>query len=164
MQIKVDLNQGFLPDKYAKYSETKQSDQPVISFPIALSNIPKDTKYLAVSLIDYDAVPRTGFPFIHWLAADIPVTDVIPEDFSRHFQGPQGKNAWNSRFYDVTDEYITSHYAGPTPPDKPHNYTLTVYALNEATKLVNGFFYNEFRKALQNKIIEQTEIDLTAKN
>lgn len=136
MQIKVSLNQGFLPDKYTKYLETKQSDQPVISFPIALSDIPKDTKYLAVSLIDYDAVPRTGFPFIHWLAADIP----------------------------VTDEYITSHYAGPTPSDKPHNYTLTVYALNEATKLVNGFFYNGFRKALQNKIIEQTEIDLTAKN
>lgn len=164
MQIKVELNQGFLPDKYTKYSETKKSDQPIISFPIALSDIPKDTKYLAVSLIDYDAVPRTGFPFIHWLVADIPVTDVIPEDFSRNFQGPQGKNTWNSRFYDVTDEYITSHYAGPTPPDKPHNYTLTVYALNEATKLVNGFFYNEFRKALQNKIIEQTEIDLTAKN
>lgn len=164
MQIKVELNQGFLPDKYTKYSETKQSDQPVISFPIALSVLPKDTKYLAVSLIDYDAVLRTGFPFIHWLAADIPVTDVIPEDFSRNFQGPQGKNAWNSRFYDVTDEYVTSHYAGPTPPDKPHNYTLTVYALNGATKLTDKFFYNEFREALKNKVIKQTEIDLTAKN
>jgi Raf kinase inhibitor-like YbhB/YbcL family protein len=164
MQIEVSLNQGFLPDKYTKYSETKQNNQPVISFPISLSEVPVGTKYLAVSLIDYDATPRTGFSFIHWLAADILVDGVIPEDFSRNFKGPQGKNTWSSRFYDVTDEYITSHYAGPTPPDKPHDYTLTVYALNEATRLPDKFFYNEFRKALKNKVIEQTEIDLTAKN
>ncbi|CAJ1180297.1 hypothetical protein FD33_GL001123 [Companilactobacillus paralimentarius DSM 13238 = JCM 10415] len=63
MQVKVSLNQGFLPDKYTKYSEIKQSDQPVISFPITLNA--KDTKYLAISLADYDAVPRTVFPFIH---------------------------------------------------------------------------------------------------
>jgi Phospholipid-binding protein len=38
-----------------------------------LQDIPAQTAALAVSLIDYDAVPRTGFPFIHWLAANIPV-------------------------------------------------------------------------------------------
>lgn len=65
MQVKVSLNQGLLPDKYTKYSEIKQSDQPVISFPITLNDIPKDTKYLAISLAGYDAVPRTVFPFIH---------------------------------------------------------------------------------------------------
>lgn len=164
MHVKVNLKQDFLPDKYTKYSSTKRSNQPVISFPIVLSEIPKETKYFAISMIDYDAVPRTGFPFIHWLVANIPVVDVIPENFSRHFQGPQGKNTWSSRFCDVADDYITSHYAGPTLPDKPHHYTLTVYALNEVTELKNGFFYNEFRKALQNKIIDQTEIELTARD
>ncbi|WP_125767107.1 YbhB/YbcL family Raf kinase inhibitor-like protein [Lapidilactobacillus wuchangensis] len=164
MRIEVHLEQGYLPDRYTKYSQTKQSDQPVISFPIILNDLPENTKYLAISLIDYDAVPRTGFPFIHWLVADIPVVNEISEDFSRQFKGPQGRNTWNSRFYEVNDDDLTSHYAGPTPPDKPHDYTLTIYALNKPTNLKNGFFYNEFRKKLQHKVIERAEIELTARN
>ncbi|GEO46149.1 YbhB/YbcL family Raf kinase inhibitor-like protein [Companilactobacillus kimchii] len=164
MKISVDLENHFIPDKYSKLAEIKQSNQPIISFPIKLEDLPDKTKYLAISLIDYDAVPRTGFPFIHWLAVDIPVTGQIPEDFSRNFTGPQGKNAWFSRFYDLDDEYVMNHYAGPVPPDKSHTYTLTVYALSGATKLNNGFFYNEFREAIKNKVIEQTELGLKAKN
>ncbi|MQS75518.1 YbhB/YbcL family Raf kinase inhibitor-like protein [Companilactobacillus halodurans] len=164
MEINVDLNNSYLPDKYTKYSDTKVSGQPVISFPIELENISPDTKYLAISLIDYDAVPRTGFPFIHWLASDISVTEIIPEDFSRKFSGPQGKNSWYSRFYELDDEKVINHYAGPTPPDKPHNYTLTVYELNSATELKNGFFYNEFLDAIKDKTISQQEIKLPAKN
>ncbi|MDR4933868.1 hypothetical protein [Companilactobacillus paralimentarius] len=30
--------------------------------------------------------------------------------------------------------------------------------MNETMKLSNKFFYNEFREALKNKIIEQTEL------
>lgn len=164
MEINVKLDQGYIPDKYSKFSDTKQSDQPIVSFPIHLEKIPKGTKSLAVSLIDYDAVPRTGFPFIHWLAADIPVINDISEDFSRNFKGPQGKNAWFSRFYDFHDDYVINHYAGPVPPDKPHTYTLTVYALNSATQLNNGFFYNDFRDSLKNKVIDQVEIGLKARN
>lgn len=164
MKINVQLDQDNIPDKYSKFSSIKQSNQPIVSFPIHLEKLPNDTKFLAVSLIDYDAVPRTGFPFIHWLASDIPVTDDIPEDFSRDFKGPQGKNAWFSRFYDFDNDYVMNHYAGPVPPDKPHTYTLTVYALNGATQLNNGFFYNEFRDNLKNKIIDQAEIGLKARN
>lgn len=164
MQINVQLTQGYLPDTYTKYSQTTQSGQPVISFPIMVTDVPAKTTHLALSLIDYDAVPRTGFPFIHWLAADLPVMNVIPADFSRHFQGPQGQNTWGSRFYNVTDTVVTTHYAGPTPPDKPHRYTLTVYALAAATRLDQGFFYNDFRQALKHKLIDRAEIDLPAKN
>jgi len=164
LKIKVILDNGFIPDKFSKYSNVKVSDQPIISFPIKLEDVPEETKALAISLIDYDAVPRTGFPFIHWLATDIPVTNEIPEDFSRKFSGPQGKNAWYSRFYDLDDEYVINHYAGPTPPDKPHNYTLTVYALNEITGLENGFFYNQFLNSINEKVIESTQIKLQARN
>lgn len=164
MKIKVILDNGFIPDKFSKYSNVKVSDQPIISFPIKLEDVPEETKAVAISLIDYDAVPRTGFPFIHWLATDIPVTNEIPEDFSRNFSGPQGKNAWYSRFYDLNDEYVINHYAGPTPPDKPHNYTLTVYALNEITGLENGFFYNQFLNSINEKVIESTQIKLQARN
>lgn len=162
MKITVSLENGFLLDKYSKYASEKVSEQPVISFPIKIEDLPKDTRFLAVSLIDYDAVPRTGFPFIHWLAADVPATTEIPEDLSRNFDGPQGKNSWNSRFYDFDDQYVMNHYAGPVPPDKPHHYTVKVYALNSSTNLEQGFFLNEFYDALKNKTIAEAETRVLA--
>lgn len=164
MKISVDLENGYLPDKYTKYSTEKVSGQPVISFPIHLADLPQETKYLAISLIDYDAVPRTGFPFIHWLIANVPVTNEIKEDLSRTFDGPQGKNSWVSRFYELSDEYVINHYAGPTPPDKPHTYTLMVYALDSEAELKNGFYYNEFLKAIKGKILAKYSVELPAKN
>lgn len=169
MQIKVPLTtDGYLPDKYSKYSNVKKAGQPVISFPIQVSRLPRNATNLAVSLIDYDAVPLTGFPFIHWLAANLPAEN-IKEDASRHFQGPQGMNAWYSRFYQVDDPYVISHYAGPMPPDEnkeagPHHYTLTVYALPEPLKLKNGFFYNDFRNELKNKVISKAELTFKARH
>ncbi len=155
MKLKVLTDKkGFLPDKYAKYSTIKKAGQPVISFPIDITEIPQSAKYLALSLIDYDAVPRTGFPFIHWLAANLP-TESIEEDFSSIFAGPQGMNSWNSRFYDLNDPYVVSHYAGPNPPDNPHRYTLTVYALDHQMNFSNRFFYNDFRDELADNIIDQ---------
>lgn len=169
MQIKVPLtDDGYLPDKYSKYSSVKQAGQPIISFPIKITRLPHTATKLAISLIDYDAVPFTGFPFIHWLIANLPAENV-KEDISRNFKGPQGMNAWYSRFYQVTDPYVISHYAGPMPPDKekeagPHYYTLTVYALLEPLKLKNGFFYNQFRSELKNKVISKAELRFKARH
>ncbi len=74
MKISVPLTKdGYLLDKYSKYSTIKRAGQPVVSFPIKVTDVPEGTAYLALSLIDYDAVPRTGFPFIHWLATNLPV-------------------------------------------------------------------------------------------
>ena len=156
------MAEQFTPDKYAKYSTIKKAGQPVISFPIDITEIPQSAQYLALSLIDYDAVPRTGFPFIHWLAANLP-TESIEEDFSSIFPGPQGMNSWNSRFYDLTDPYVISHYAGPNPPDNPHRYTLTIYALDHKTNLSNKFFYNDFRDELADNINDQTELVIYAR-
>lgn len=58
MKINVPVTQaGYLPDKYSKYSAIKKAGQPVISFPIEVTDVPQETNYLALSLIDYDAVP-----------------------------------------------------------------------------------------------------------
>ncbi|WP_125588742.1 YbhB/YbcL family Raf kinase inhibitor-like protein [Companilactobacillus jidongensis] len=164
MKVKVELENSYLPDKYTKYSNQKLSGQPIVSFPMRLSDIPVNTKCLVISLIDYDAIPRTGFPFIHWLITDVPTMDIIPEDFSRCYDGPQGKNSWYSRFYDLNDEYVINHYAGPTPPDKPHRYTLEVFALNDKTKLNQGFFYNQLLDSIEDKIVAHCSIKLRARN
>ncbi len=164
MKISVPLTKdGYLPDKYSKYSTIKRAGQPVVSFPVKIADVPDGTECLALSLIDYDAVPRTGFPFIHWLATNLPVQS-IPEDFSSVFEGPQGMNTWASRFYDEDDEYVISHYAGPMPPEKPHRYTLTIYALSQAMNVKDKFFYNDFRDELAEKILTKTELMVNARD
>ena len=163
MKLKVLTDKGgYLPDKYAKYSTIRKAGQPVISFPIEITEIPQSAKYLALSLIDYDAVPRTGFPFIHWLAANLP-TKSIEEDFSSIFPAPQGMNSWASRFYNLDDPYVVSHYAEPNPPDNPHRYTLTVYALRHAMNVADGFYYNDFRDQLVENVLERVELVINAR-
>lgn len=169
MKISLPLSQdGYLPDKYTKYGEIKKAGQPVVSFPIKVNDLPANTNCLAISLIDYDAVPFTGFPFIHWLAANVPAKNV-EEDLSRHFKGPQGMNSCYSRFYKISDPYVISHYAGPMPPvehhqTKAHRYTLTVYALNGSLDLKKGFFYNDFRNQLAGKVITKAELTIKARS
>ncbi|WEE37039.1 YbhB/YbcL family Raf kinase inhibitor-like protein [Lactiplantibacillus paraplantarum] len=164
MQITVGLKDGHLPMIYTSQANVKRGNQPIMSFPIEVRGIPAKTKSLAISLIDYDAVPRTGFPFIHWLAANVPPMAEIPVDFSRNFEGPQGQNSWMSRFYDMNDSYFANHYAGPNPPDQAHHYTLTVYALSQDMQLENGFYYNDFRNQLVDRAIEKAGLQVLAKN
>lgn len=163
MKIKVALEQGCLPVKYGRAARVRINDQPVVSFPIQLNDLPRNTEVLAVTLLDWDAVPRTGFPFIHWLATDIPVTTEIPVDFSRQYVGPQGINSWGSRFYHA-DVAIQRGYAGPNPPGEPHTYTLTVYALTQPTQLQIGFYANALRRALHNRVLAQASLEITVKN
>ncbi|MBS9338081.1 YbhB/YbcL family Raf kinase inhibitor-like protein [Fructobacillus sp. M2-14] len=157
---------GTLPDKYGKYApeEFKLEGKPVCSLPIDLSELPSGTEDVAITFIDYDAVPVCGFPFIHWIACNFgPVTE-IPEDSSRQNKDIiQGKNSLASKFYPDFSEALTEHYSGPMPPDKDHQYTLTVYALDEKLDLQNGFYLNEMYKAMKGHIIDQTEIDILAK-
>ncbi|WP_373842960.1 YbhB/YbcL family Raf kinase inhibitor-like protein [Limosilactobacillus sp.] len=163
MQLTVPTSKdGFLLDKYSKYAQVKRAGQPVISFPVKVTEIPQAAAGLALSLIDYDAVPRTGFPFIHWLAANLP-TESIAEDFSSTFKGPQGINSWSSRFYDQDDQYVISHYAGPMLPDKPHRYTLTVYALRRPMNIANRFFYNDFRDELVDNVLAKASLVIKAR-
>lgn len=163
MQLKVELENGLLPKIYTSNANVMHHGQPILSFPIEINAIPENTAALALSLIDYDAVPRTGFAFIHWLAANIPVMAEIPADFSRNFEGSQGQNSWMSRFYDMNDPYFASHYAGPNPPDQPHQYTLTVFALKTKLQLTNCFYDNEFRNQLAGHVLAKATLQIKAK-
>lgn len=76
---------GYLFDRYGKFAPADQKieGKPSRSFPIFVSDVPKDAKALAVYFHDYDSVPVCGFTWIHWLAANLPVKD-IPADISQH--------------------------------------------------------------------------------
>lgn len=88
MKLKVTLDHnGFIPDQYAKFAPDnyRYDGMPTVNFPVIITDIPKNAQSLSVSLIDYDAVPVGGFPWIHWLAANLPVTN-IPEHLKAHHQ------------------------------------------------------------------------------
>lgn len=168
MKVNVPLENGFLADRYSKYASKAQRDAngPIISFPVTVEAFPAATVAWGLTLLDFDAVPVSGFPWIHWLAANISATTTqLPENASRKLapQFVQGKNSLASPFITNTDELATQRYTGPTPPDKTHQYQLTVYALDQQLALTDGYWLNEFYHASQNHVLAKAQIDLPSR-
>ncbi|GFH41331.1 YbhB/YbcL family Raf kinase inhibitor-like protein [Pseudolactococcus insecticola] len=167
MKIIVKLDdQGLLPDQYGKYAadDLKVSGHPILSFPFELVDVPADAQFLSWSLVDYDAVPVAGFPWIHWLVADVPVTSQIAEDFSRKTRAAQGKNSNASRFLTKSSERIINRYTGPSPPNETHDYQLIVYAHKDALGLQEGFYLNDLMKAVEPIALAQAKIYLPSRS
>jgi Raf kinase inhibitor-like YbhB/YbcL family protein len=167
MKIKIDFKNKTIPTKFGKKAKASDilSGNPVRSFPFSVANLPKETKSLAITMLDFDAVPVCGFPWIHWLVANIPVTGStveITENFSRTQNERQvkGKNSFVSGLLQNDFSEIENLFVGPTPPDKDHNYTLTVYALSENLKVSEGFYLNELLEKVDNKILDKKSIQL----
>ncbi|MCM0582015.1 YbhB/YbcL family Raf kinase inhibitor-like protein [Weissella diestrammenae] len=165
MRVQVSLDsQGFIPDGYAKFApeSARMAGMPVINFPVQITGIPKKTKTLAVALIDYDAVPVGGFPWIHWLAANLPVTDITANLAATTTVYTRGTNSMWRECKDQPE--LTQAYIGPMPPDKVHDYSLTIFAVDQVLPLQNGFFLNDLRRALRDHVIEEVSVDLPARS
>lgn len=149
---------GNIDKKYGKYSGNIEGDIPQGSFPFSWSGAPEGTKSYAAVFIDYDNVMGEGIIWIHWLAANIPAeyTSLI-EDASRKDKNiVQGKHSWAM---DVEmdmdeDDPLSIYYGGPAPEDRPHEYELQLFALSEMLELENGYYYNEFLKAIRGKVLD----------
>ncbi len=92
MKVTVPTIKGYLADQYGKYAEPADMHKgtPTRSFPIEISDAPAGTQTFALQLIDFDAVPVSGFPWIHWTAANIPKgTTLIPDNASH-----QARSKW----------------------------------------------------------------------
>jgi len=169
MKIVTNFENGYMPDKYSKYTDEtgKYKNQPMVSFPFSITEIPENVKYFAFSLIDHDAIPVCGFSWIHWLVANVPASMTeIPENYSRNDElvKIQGTNSFASSLAGgETDKKIINRYIGPEPPDKDHDYTLTVYAVSDKLNLEEGFTYNQLHKEIQRKLISQASIDIKAR-
>lgn len=167
MQISVPLVNGLLPDKYGKYAPDHDMlvGHPVKSFPINITDAPTGTKSFALVFIDFDSTPVCGFTWIHWLAANIPATMTsIPENASRAADGRfvQGNNSNAGRLVNGNQQIIRG-YVGPQPPDKKHDYTLTVYALDSALPLADGYWLNDFLHAAKGHILAKAKITLPSR-
>lgn len=168
MKVQVPLTKtGLLPDRYGKYAPETAMYQgyPIISPPITVSDLPADTAYLALTLLDFDAVPISGFPWIHWLATNIPATSLIKENASQAQAATfiQGRNSNAGQVVQITDPKISQRYVGPQPPDQTHNYELTVYALAAPLPLQAGYWLNAFRRVLPQQQLAKTKIILPSR-
>ena len=175
MDIKVTLDErGFLPDRYAKYADCAHlhAGVPTCSFPFEVTGVPAGTASLALTIVDFDAIPVCGFPWVHWCACGIDGSLVeagrltVPEDASnRQALGmAQGRNSSASRLARSTDPLVIDRYNGPQPPDGTHDYTLTVYALDDEVRLAEGFWMNELLHAMRGHVLAQATVELPARS
>lgn len=159
MKIDVSLENGLLPDRYAKFSVKRIGGVPSMSFPIRIEGIPAGAKTLALTFVDFDSLPVCGFVWTHWIAANIPANiSEIPENASQDeaFGMVQGKNHFSGA--------VSCRYGGPTPPDKTHNYTLTMFALDCELELDEGYGLDEFLEKSRNHVLEKAELILPARS
>ncbi len=134
---------GYIDPKYGKHGD------PKLSLPLKVENAPAGTKAYAVYMDDPDAKPVAGFVFVHWMAVNIPASD-IPEGFSQSAadKAVQGKN-----------DAGTNGYYGPSPPDKDHKYVIKVYALDAPVDLKNGFKKDAFLPAVQGHVLAEATLE-----
>lgn len=169
MEIRVELENGLLADRFGKFApeEYMTDGHPTRSFPIEISGVPAEAKSLALTFLDWDAIPAGGFCWIHWTAVNIPPTiTFIPENASAEESVPmvQGLNSdWSPFAGGNTNPAVTTRYAGPQPPNGLHEYTLTVMALDCELDLQEGFYLNELRRAVRGHIIEKAELELPSR-
>lgn len=139
-------NNSAIPVKYANKGVP---DGQNVSIPLEWSDAPAGTKSFALSIID-----TTANNWVHWMAINIPaITTSLPEDAS-------GKRM-PERSKELTNTFGTPGYGGPQPPpgSGPHNYVITVYALNTGSvSMPEQPTAGEFEQALDGKILAKTSL------
>jgi ribose transport system ATP-binding protein len=115
---------GEIPARYAEDSK--------LSPPLSWSGVPEGTRSFALSVTDPDLPALFNFPrsFAHWLVLDIPAEAAgLAEGASGTSLMPTGARELNSDFVTFGIPGFGRGYGGPWPPDRPHRYVFTLYAL-----------------------------------
>lgn len=153
--MKVQCNaieNGVIPDRFGSKGNDTINGMPGLSLPVEISDAPEGTRSFAIVFDDYDAVPVCGFDWIHWLVCDLK-RPYLREGESRNSDDfTEGCNSWHGIADSCTVDQATG-YGGPAPPDKPHRYTLKVYALDTELGLEKGFMMNDLYFAMRGHVL-----------
>lgn len=115
-----------------------------ISPPLAINDVPMDTKSLVLISDDPDAPMGT---WVHWLLWNMgPETKEIPED-----SVPQGA-------VEGTTSWGKTGYGGPCPPSGTHRYFFKLYALDTILDLPPSADQATLEKAIERYILAQAEL------
>ena len=127
-----------------------------LSPPITWSDVPEETREIAVVCSDFGA--GNPPPWVHWIIYGIPATaSGLPEGLPILAEPAmptalagaiQGLNGWRRPYY-----------RGPAPPiGTPHIYHFIVYALDEALGLGPGLDREDLLRAMDGHVIGQGDI------
>ena len=137
-----------IPSKYAHGSVIGGKN---ISIPLTWTDVPKETKSFALSIIDPHPIARN---WIHWLVVNIPLDVTSFTENTSLKKIPVGtKELYNS--------YGELGYGGPQPPkgSGPHPYVVTLYALNvDKLDLTANTSLVAFEKMLEGKVIATAKV------
>lgn len=114
---------------------------------LSWENPSSSTAGFALTMIDTDAGDC-----VHWLLADIPVSTTSVErraaDDVRAVGGTGALSVANNG----------KHLYRPVPPDGPHRYVFTVYALDEVLALESGFTLRDLKTAMSGHVLAKGSI------
>jgi len=134
-------NGGEIPRKYG-YKNGNASP------PLEISDVPPNTKSLALIMDDPDAMGAVGKIWVHWVVWNIdPSVNQIQEN-----EVPSGSIQGKTDFGETA-------YGGPAPPDKEHTYIFKLYALDESLSIQNGATKAEVEEAMKNHVIAESKLE-----
>jgi Raf kinase inhibitor-like YbhB/YbcL family protein len=133
---------GMIPKKYSGEAEN-------ISPPLAWSEVPVETKSLALIVDDPDA---PSGDWVHWVVYNMPATmREMPEDIGPDERvagiGIQGKNDSRKIGWD-----------GPYPPSGTHRYFFRLYVLDKVLNDAPGLTKQQLLALLEGHILAQGEL------
>lgn len=130
----------------AKYGRDAQNVNP----PLRIAAVPDTAASLALIMDDPDAVEPAGKVWVHWLVWNIdPTRTTIPEGWTP------------SDAVEGTNDFDTTGYGGPAPPDEPHTYRFKLYALDTMLDLSAGATKTELGEAMAGRIVARTQLEGT---
>ncbi len=124
-------------------------DGEEVSPPIAWSDVPKETKSVALISDDPDAPRGT---WVHWVIFNIPPNAKgLPENIQPRSTLPDGSRQGMNDSREIG-------YGGPCPPSGTHRYYFKVYALNTTLTLESGATKAQLLKAMEGHILGEGEV------
>jgi len=137
------VQNGQIDEIYGKFGTHFLHGMPSYSMPFHIAEVPDGTRSFAVVLDDPDSVPVAGFKWIHWLIANLTRPGLeANESVKINPDFIQGNNSWNVPLY-----------GGMAPPDRPHTYVLTVYALDTTLPLKQGFTVDKLLHQIEGHVL-----------
>lgn len=145
-------NNAMIPKKHTGFGED-------LSPELILSDIPKEAVSLAIILDDLDVPWKRDYN--HWIAWNIPNTEIIPEGLPKGAKIERPINACQGIGWGK------NCYRGPKPPfflKKAHRYVFHIYALDTELTLLGNSKKKELMDAMQGHVVAETELTGLYKN
>lgn len=117
--------------------------------PLAITGVPPEAASLAIIMDDPDAREPAGKIWDHWVMWNIP-----PESTSL----PSGWDAAAGGAVEGRNDFGSTGYGGPAPPDGEHTYRFLLYALDASLELDPDADADRLRRAMEGRVLAEATL------